>query len=212
MRGLVAGLPSPHPLGRQLPAVYQEEDAFTMRLTEALDEVLAPILSTLDNLPAYFDPRLTPDDFLGWLAGWVAFELDETWDADRRREAVSRAVDLLRRRGTATGLADEVRLVTGAEVEVVENGGTAWSLDPMSPMVGTPEPTLLVRIKATDPASVDADRVDRVVSAAKPAHVPHRIEVIGTAPVRKPRAKTEPEPASGPEASGQPEAGTGEAG
>ena len=52
MRGLVADLPSPHPMGRRLPAVYQEEDPFTMRLTEALDEVLAPIISTLDNLPA----------------------------------------------------------------------------------------------------------------------------------------------------------------
>ncbi len=208
MRGHVADLPSPHPLGRQLPAVYQEEDAFTMRLTEALDEVIAPIISTLDNLPAYFDPRLTPDDFLGWLAGWVAFELDETWDATRRREAVSRAVDLLRRRGTALGLADEVRLVTGAEVEVVENGGTAWSLDPMSPMVGTPEPALFVRITAADPSSIDTDRVDRIVAAAKPAHVPHRIELIGATPPRKAKAKaTEPDTAAA-----EPEASTGEGG
>lgn len=189
MRGLVPGLASPHPMARQLPAVYQEEDAFTVRLTEALDEVLAPILSTLDNLPAYFDPRLTPDDFLGWLAGWVALDLDETWDSAQRRTAVSQAVDLLRRRGTAAGLADEVRLVTGAEVEVVENGGVAWSLDPASPMVGSPEPTLLVRITAADPSSVDADRVERLVSGAKPAHVPHRIEIAGLAPARRTKSK-----------------------
>jgi phage tail-like protein len=189
MRGLVADLPSPHPLGHALPAVYQEEDAFTMRLTEALDEVLAPVLATLDNLPAYFDPRLTPEDFLGWLAGWVAFELDEAWDEERRRSAVTAAVDLLRRRGTAAGLADEVRLVTGAEVEVVENGGTAWSLDPMSPMVGSAEPGLVVRIITSDPASVDIERVGRVVLAAKPAHVPHRVEVVDATPARRPRPK-----------------------
>ncbi len=200
MRGLVADLPNPHPLGRRLPAVYQEEDPFTMRLTEALDDVLAPILCTLDNLPAYFDPRLTPDDFLGWLAGWVAFDLDETWDASRRRAAVVQAVDLLRRRGTASGLVDEIRLVTGAEVEVVENGGTAWSLDAMSPIVGTPEPTLLVRITAADPASIDADHVDRVVVAAKPAHVPHRIEIVSVSPGRKSKPKaTEGQPAGGDE-------------
>jgi phage tail-like protein len=193
-------------MARQLPAIYQEEDAFTVRLTEALDEVLAPILSTLDNLPAYFDPRLTPDDFLGWLAGWVAIDLDETWDTAQRRTAVAQAADLLRRRGTAAGLADEVRLVTGAEVEVVENGGAAWSLDPASPMVGSPEPTLLVRIRAADPASVDADRVDRVVSAAKPAHVPHRIEIVGLTPARRSKARAEDaKPASGTEA----EAGEG---
>jgi phage tail-like protein len=201
MRALVPGLPSPHPMARLLPAIYQEEDPFTVRLTEALDEVLAPILSTLDNLPAYFDPRLAPDDFLGWLAGWVAIDLDETWDSAQRRIAVAQAADLLRRRGTAAGLADEVRLVTGAEVEVVENGGAAWSLDPSSPMVGSPEPMLLVRVMAADPASVDTNRVDHVVSAAKPAHVPHRVEVVGLAPAR--RSKSRPEdakPKSGTEA------------
>jgi phage tail-like protein len=179
MRGLVPGLVNPHPLGRGLPGVYQEEDFFTMRLTEAFDQILAPVISTLDNLPAYFDPHLAPEDFLGWLSGWVAFDLDETWDLAVRRDAIARAVDLLRRRGTASGLADEVELVTGAEVEVVENGGTAWSLDPSSPMVGSPAPALVVRIRAPDPAGIDVERIDRIVAAAKPAHVPHRIDVIG---------------------------------
>lgn len=189
MRGLVAGLPSPHPMGRRLPAVYQEEDPFTMRLTEALDEVLSPILSTLDNLPAYIDPKLAPDDFLDWLASWVAFELDESWDGDRRRRGIVQAVDLLRRRGTAAGLAEEVRLVTGAEVEVVENGGTAWSLDPMSPLVGSPTPTLFVRVTTDDPTKVDADRLEAIVQAAKPAHVAHRIEIVAREAPRKSRAK-----------------------
>lgn len=189
MRGLVAGLPSPHPMGRRLPAVYQEEDPFTMRLTEALDEVLSPVLSTLDNLPAYVDPKLTPEDFLDWLASWVAFDLDESWDGDRRRRGIVQAVDLLRRRGTAAGLAEEVRLVTGAEVEVVENGGTAWSLDPMSPLVGSPTPTLFVRVTADDPATVDADRLEAIVQAAKPAHVAHRIEIVARETPRKSRAK-----------------------
>jgi phage tail-like protein len=186
MRGTIDGLRSPHPLGPGLPAVYQEEDPFTMRLTEAFDEVLAPIFSTLDNLPAYFDPALTPPDFLGWLASWVALELDETWDLGRRRQAVASGVDLLRRRGTAVGLADELRLATGAEVEVLENGGTAWSLDPGSPMVGSPEPALLVRIIGA--ADVDLDRVESIVRGAKPAHVPHKVELVA-APAKKSRAK-----------------------
>jgi phage tail-like protein len=180
MRGLVPGLLNPHPLGRGLPGVYQEEDRFTMRLTEAFDEALAPVISTLDNLTAYFDPRLAPEDFLAWLSSWVAFDLDETWDLDVRRRAVAQAVDLLRRRGTASGLADEVALVTGGEVEVVENGGTAWSLDASSAMAGSPAPALVVRIRIDDASRVDVDRLDRIVAAAKPAHVPHRIEIEGT--------------------------------
>ena len=76
--------------------------------TQAFDAELAPIISTLDNLSAYFDPKLTPEDFLGWLASWVALDLDETWDVAQRRAAALAAVDILRRRGTATGLADEL--------------------------------------------------------------------------------------------------------
>lgn len=195
MRGLIGGLPSPHPLGSALPAVYQEEDQFAMRLTSAFDDALAPIVSTLDNLPAYFAPSLTPEDFLAWLSDWVAFDLDETWSVARRREAVARAVDILRRRGTSIGLAEEVALVTGGEVEIIENGGTAWSLDPASPMVGSAKPALIVRVRVDDPSAIDTDRIDRVVSAAKPAHVPHRVEILGReeAPkARKPKATEAP--------------------
>jgi len=202
MRGLVAGLANPHPLGRGLPGVYQEEDQFTMRLTEAFDEILAPVISTLDNLPAYFDPAIAPEDFLTWLSGWVAFDLDETWDLAVRRRAVSRAVDLLRRRGTASGLADEVALVTGGEVEVVENGGTAWSLDPSSPMVGSASPVLVVRIRVDDPSALDLERLDRVVAAAKPAHIPHRIEVVGGDGGSKVKRSRGPTPSGAPVASG----------
>ena len=122
----------------------------------------------------------------------MAFDLDEAWDEARRRSAIIRAVDLLRRRGTAAGLADEVRLMTGVDVELVENGGTSWSLDPMSPMVGSPVPTLLVRVTPKDASAIDVDRLDAIVRAAKPAHVPHRIEVVTPEPARKARAKAAP--------------------
>ena len=180
MRGLVEALPSPHPLASYLPAVYLEEDQFTARLTAAIDDSLAPIVSTLDNLAAYFDPRHAPEDFLGWLAGWVALELDETWDVARRRDAIARAVDLLRRRGTAAGLADEIRLVIDGEVEIAENGGSAWSLDAGSAMVGSARPSLAVRLRVRESAKVDLDRINRLIEAAKPAHVPHTVELTGT--------------------------------
>lgn len=182
MRGLVAGLSSPHPMATGLPAIYQEEDPFTVRFTQAFDDSLAPIFSTLDNLPAYFDARYAPEDFLGWLAGWVAVELDETWDVGRRRVAVLNGAEMLRRRGTAGGLAAEIELATGGQAEIVENGGSGWSLDAGSPMIGSARPALMVRLRVSDPAAVDRERLERIVDAAKPAHVPHRIEIVGAEP------------------------------
>lgn len=178
MRGTVADLPSPHPLAERLPAVYQDEDAFTVRMTQAFDELLAPIIGVLDNLAAYFSPDLAPEDFVDYLAGWVGMELDETWDLALRRSAVAGATGLHARRGTASGLADHVRLVTGGEVELVETGGTAWSVDPGSPLPGAPAASLLVRVRVPDPASLDQARLDRLVASIKPAHVPHAIEIV----------------------------------
>jgi hypothetical protein len=49
-------------------------------------------------------------------------------------------------------------------------------------MVGTARPALLVRIKVDDPGGLDAERVERIVDAAKPAHVPHKVEIVGAEP------------------------------
>jgi phage tail-like protein len=177
VRGLVPGLVSPHPLGPTLPAIYQDDD-FAQRMLGALDDVLAPVFSTLDNFPTYLDPWLTPEDFLSWLATWVGIALDDTWDEARRREIVARAVELYRMRGTAAGLAAQVGIQTGGEVEIIENGGTAWSVDAGGDLPGSPEPLVVVRVAVDDPKTVDAARVDALVATAKPAHVPHRVEIV----------------------------------
>ncbi len=179
-RGDLAGLTSPHPLGALLPAVYLD-DSLAQRFTEGLDEVLAPVFLTLDNLAAYFDPRLAPADFLSWVARWVGVELDETWPEARRRAVVAAAVVAHRRRGTRLGLAEHVRLVTGADVEVTESGGAAWSATPGAAAPGTEPARVSVRVVAADPAAVDRARLDRAVRENCPAHVTYAVEVVATA-------------------------------
>lgn len=177
MRGSIPGLASPHPLGPSLPAVYQE-DQFAQALLEGLDEVLAPVISTLDNLDAYLDPRLTPDDFLSWLGNWVGFAIDESWDLERRREGVARAVEMYRLRGTAAGLGQQVEMHTGGTVEIVENGGSAWSIDAGGELPGSQKAMVVVRVHVDDPKAVDPLHIDALVAAAKPAHVEHRVEIV----------------------------------
>lgn len=177
MRGTVESLATPHPMGPALPALYQD-DPFAQSFVGALDTVLAPIVGTLDNLDAYLDPYLTPDDFLVWLATWVGVTVDDSWTTERRREAVARAVELYRLRGTATGLAEQIEIHTGGKVEIIENGGTAWSIDPGGELPGSPKPQVVVRVHVDDPKAVDGGRIDALVAAAKPAHVEHRVEIV----------------------------------
>jgi phage tail-like protein len=179
MRGHVDGLASPHELGPSLPGLYLE-DSFAQRFTSAFDDVMAPIHASLDNLDAYVDPWLAPEDFVDWLAEWVGAVIDQTWDSERRRASVAYAAELYRLRGTSRGLAAQVELVTGGAVEIVENGATSWTLDPTEGLPGTADQRLTVRVTVPDPKAVDMGRLDRLVRAAKPAHVPHTIEVLPT--------------------------------
>ena len=176
-RAAVRALISPHPLGGSLPALYQE-DEFAQSLTSGLDTVLAPIFSSLDNLEAYMDPGLAPEDFLDWLGGWVGLAVDETWPLDRRRAFISRAHELYRMRGTAKGLAAHVELFSGGTVEIEEPGATSWSVTTGSKQPGSAGFNIVVRVRVDDPANVDQPRLNALVAAAKPAHLTHQVEVL----------------------------------
>lgn len=175
-RGVVDGLESAHPIVHRLPALFQS-DSFAERFVAGLDPTLAPILSTLDNLDAYFDPAVTPRDFLGWLAGWVGVELDETWPLERQRELVGTMVSLYGSRGTLGGLAELLRITTGTRPEVSDSGGVTWSPTPGAPLPGAADAALVVRI----PEGIDAERVRAAVRANTPAHVVGYVEVVAGA-------------------------------
>lgn len=179
-RGRVPGYTTPWPLVQALPGLYQGDD-LAVRLMSVFDDLLAPALGTIDNFTAYIDPATTPDDFLDWLAGWVGVLLDETWPIERRRAFVAVAAELYRNRGTATGLAMQVRMVTGAEVEIEESGGSAWSATSGGQVPGTADMRVTVKVKQQGKDKIDANRLDAVVGAAKPAHVKHTVEVASAA-------------------------------
>ena len=177
MRGTPPGLASPHPIGEQLPGLYRD-DAFTQRFTAAFDEVLAGVFQVLDCFPAYLDPALAPEDFLEWIGSWVGAAPDETWPLERRRAFVASATELFRVRGTAAGLAAHVAVFTGGEVEISEPGAAGWSRDAGAAAPAGASPDLLIRVRVQDPRGVPAARLEALVAASKPAHVPHRIEIV----------------------------------
>jgi phage tail-like protein len=177
MRGMPPGLSSPHPFGEQLPGLYRD-DEFTQRFTQAFDEVLAGAMQVLDCLPAYLDPALAPDDFLEWVGSWVGAAPDATWPLERRRAFVASATELFRARGTAAGLAAHVAIFTGGEVEIAEPGAAGWSHEAGAAIPAGTSPDLFIRIRVKDPKSVSPARLDALVAASKPAHVPHRVEIV----------------------------------
>ena len=182
MRRDVPGLATPYPLATLMPGYLQEDD-FAVRLTTGLDDVLAPAVSVLDCLEAYLDPMLAPEDFLAWLGEWVGAVVDEHWPERIRRRAVLEAASRHRQRGTVAALRDLVATATGGDVEVAEEGGVSWSRHPTADggtaggQAGTAG-WLHVRVWVDDPEEVRRTALDELVQAAKPAHVPHTLEVM----------------------------------
>jgi phage tail-like protein len=176
VRGVVADLASTRPLLDSLPGIYQD-DELVRALTRAFDDGLAPILNTIDNMAAYIDPALTPDDFLDWLAGWVGILPDETWPIERRRAIVALASQIYRKRGTAAGLTMHLRLLTAGDVEVSDSGGATWSKAPGSTPPGDGSFSVKIRVKPPKKETVDGTRLEATVAAAKPAHIAHTIEI-----------------------------------
>src|SRR2546430_14670180 len=89
----------------------------------AFDAALAPVFATLDNLPTYFDPWLTPPDFLEWLGSWFGLALDDSWSVERRRAVLAGALALYRMRGTAKGVKAQIATLTRGTGENIDTGG-----------------------------------------------------------------------------------------
>ena len=177
MRADVADLPSPHPFAPTLPGMYQDE-SFVERFCSALDEVMAPVLCTLDNLPAYLDVATAPEDLLPWLAAWTGVTLDPGQARERQRSLLRQAVALQGIQGTPHGIELAVEAVFGLRAEVQETGAVAWSTDADAALPGEPIQAFVVVVHAPDDRTVDQARHDLVVSSLKPAHVVHRVDVV----------------------------------
>lgn len=174
MRGTIDGLATPHPLGDLLPGLYAQ-DALAQALCAGLDEVLAPVIGTLDNLPAYLDLATAPTDLVPWLSHWVGIAVQAPMPVERQRELLQSAVSLQGWIGTSRGVQLSLEALFGATTVVEDSGGTAWSTDPHAPLPGDPVPSVSVRVSGGP--DLDADRVEAVVASVTPAHVLREVEV-----------------------------------
>jgi phage tail-like protein len=110
-----------------LPAIFQQ-DPFIGRFLLAFEAVLTgtgetntpSLAETIGRLSDYFDPITTDEEFLPWLASWVALSLRADWDVDTKKRFIQQIVPLDRLRGTRTGLQTMLELYTLEKVIVFD--------------------------------------------------------------------------------------------
>jgi phage tail-like protein len=116
-----------------LPAIYRTETPageFLPRFLSLFETLFEELENKIGGLSRLFDPEATPNDFLPWLASWLALDLDENWSEQKQREMIAWAFEHYGRRGTVRGLREALLMKAGAQVIVEEPVLTAawWSL------------------------------------------------------------------------------------
>jgi phage tail-like protein len=129
-----------------LPGIYRE-DPWLEQFLRPFAEVFGGFEQLLTEIDRFciplnrIDPAYRTDpEFLPWLAGWLALELDEEWDEQKQREVLSRAVELYRLRGTVKGLKEYLKIYTGHTPEIRECAWPAGMQIGVASMIGGFEP------------------------------------------------------------------------
>jgi phage tail-like protein len=163
---------------RHHAAARASRDDFVWRLCDAFDEVLAPVVRTLDSLEAYVDPWTTPRDFLGWLGGWLALRDRTDWPEEGWRALIAESAWLYGRRGTPAALRRTLELYTAGAVTVDDSDSGGW-VPPGEDAAQPSPPTVVIRIAGARRSGDDAAfrrGIDSLIDAIKPVHVVQRIE------------------------------------
>ena len=120
-----------------LPAVFQDDPqsrAFLDRFLSIFQTMFDAIDNRLDNLWQIFDPLVTPDAFLPWLADWIAFPLDPLAPSTSQRQLLKNAFASYTTRGTVAGLQKTIQDWTNVQnVRILEHFRLRnWTFLPLS--------------------------------------------------------------------------------
>jgi phage tail-like protein len=184
---------------RYLPSLY-EQDELMGRFLMLFESFWSPIERQTDSLYHYFDPRITPADFLPWLASWLDLELDENWPEERLRQLIRWAIALYRSRGTKWGLLKYLEIYTGQQAEITERRaknfvlGAAARLGPGIALGQSNRPqtfTVTLRLPPLDTENeVERARqeklrrrtIEAIIDMQKPAHTVYRLHLESLPP------------------------------
>lgn len=184
-----------------LPAIFSEHP-FLGRFLLSFEQVLTGLQGSetqprqgleeiIADIPKLFDPdhkdKGTPEEFLQWLAAWVAISLRADWTPDQQRKFLARIVPFYRRRGTKKNLAELLRIYTGLEPVITEAEGTVFQIGVHSTIgldtqLGGSAPhyfRVTVTIANPDPSTLQRQHqiVTALIEQEKPAHTAYDLEL-----------------------------------
>ncbi len=102
-----------------LPEMYGNDD-FTSRFLMLFESFWKPISLQIDQIENYFDPDLTPQEFIPWLSSWVGLPVDNNLPVNRMRNLLNQSMYLFQCRGTLYALRTTLEIYTEGEIDIKE--------------------------------------------------------------------------------------------
>ena len=179
---------------KYLPALYYDDELMG-HLLMLFESFWGPINRQIDHLDTYFDPKMTPAEFLPWLASWADMTLDERWSEDRQRRLLNSMAVLHRKRGTKAGLDMYLEIFTGEKPLIVEHRaksfriGSDAKLGQAMALGSSNEPHsfgITVRMPPVDADTTgerqrkERDRrrlIESIIESEKPAHASYTLAI-----------------------------------
>ena len=186
---------------QNLPAIFSE-DPFLGRFLLAFEQVLTGLPGVAGREPepplgleeiiaaisTLFDPKETREDFLPWLAGWVALGLRADWTEGQKRDFLANIVPLYSRRGTKENLAELLRIYTGLSPVITGVEETDFQIGVNSTIgedtqIGGRAPHFFhvsVTMPNPDPATLQRQRqiATALIELQKPAHTDYELDIV----------------------------------
>ncbi len=199
LRGLKIHFPRDTYL-RFLPGTYSENEEtvdFSERFLSLFQTFIEQGAEKIFGIARYLDPTAAPDEFVNWLARWLAIVPDENWTLPGKRQLIREAPGLYKLRGTRAALSRVIEIYCGKapvifehfQLECVENEehkavlnrlicdrpcnftvlvGPMWQENEPCDTIYTAQP-VTPALRAT---------VERIVEAGKPAHTTAHLHLL----------------------------------
>jgi phage tail-like protein len=159
-----------------LPPIFRQ-DPFVGRFLLAFEAVLSGpgpagqpgLEEAIGRITDHVDPRTAPEEFLPWLAGWVALSLRADWDTATKRAFLQEIVPLYRLRGTRAGLQRMLEIYTREKVTIDDELDGPAHFFQVALTLSEPDPDHLRRKQEIARAIVDQE---------KPAHTFYALRVV----------------------------------
>ncbi len=165
-----------------LPGIYHE-DKFMGQYLKIFEDIMKPLENSIDNISFYFDPLITPESLVPWLASWLNLTSDPTWTSKKWRELVKSAAMLHRLRGTKRGLSEYLKIYTGNIPEISEHiqgmtldSNTQLGINTMLGSAGAGN-SFTVTVTLDRDSEVDIETVKAIIESQKPAHTIYTLYV-----------------------------------